>query len=53
MKVKAIKVFRDRDNGLKLRKTGELFEVTEDRATKLASMGLVERATVKTAEKKG
>ena len=40
-KVKALKDFRDRENGLQLRKTGEEFEVSKDRAAILATRGYV------------
>ena len=41
--------FRDRENNLKLRKAGEQFEVSRERADKLAGLDLVEIVT----EKKG
>lgn len=44
--------FRDQENGLKLRKTGEQFEVNQERAEKLARLDLVEIVTEKTTLKK-
>ena len=44
--------FRDRESNLKLRKTGEQFEVSRERADKLAGLDLVEIVTEK-PEKKG
>lgn len=41
MKVKVIVEFRDRTDGLKLRKVGTVLEVSEERANKLSGMGLV------------
>lgn len=43
MMVKTIREFRDRENNLKLRKDGEEFEVSKERAVKLESLGLVTR----------
>ena len=44
--------FRDRESNLKLRKTGEQFEVSRKRSDKLAGLDLVEIVTEK-PEKKG
>lgn len=52
MKVKAKADFRDRENDLRLRQTGEEFEVTRDRAEKLARLGMVEILPDKAAEEK-
>lgn len=46
--------FRDREHELKLRKTGEQFEASRERAEKLAGLDLVEIVTEKKQpEKKG
>lgn len=42
MKVRAVIDFRDRENGLKLRKKGEAFEANERRAKTLLNFGCVE-----------
>lgn len=42
MKVKAVIDFRDRENGLKLREKGAVFDVNEKRAEKLLNFGYVE-----------
>lgn len=42
MKVRAVTDFRDRENGLKLRKKGEAFEANERRAKTLLNFGYVE-----------
>lgn len=52
MTVKVKTNFRDRESNLKLRKTGEQFEVSRERADKLAGLDLVEIVTEK-PEKKG
>lgn len=49
MKVKATIDFKDREHDLKLRKKGEEFDVSEERAKKLSALGYVEQIT----EKKG
>ncbi|WP_411337217.1 hypothetical protein [Ruminococcus gauvreauii] len=55
MKVKVVTKFRDRTADLKLRKPGEIIEVTKDRAEKLKGLELVtdyqepKKATSKTA----
>lgn len=41
MKVKVIADFRDREHNLKLRKEGEVFEVSKERAAKLEGLELV------------
>ncbi|MCD8026034.1 MAG: hypothetical protein LUF33_03655 [Clostridiales bacterium] len=41
MKVKVIKPFNDLQNDFKLRKVGEEFEVSKDRASELESKGFV------------
>lgn len=41
MKVKVLRNFRDQTEDLKLRKPGELLEVTKARAEKLKDLGLV------------
>lgn len=41
MKVKVLTKFRDRTADLKLRKPGEIIEVTKDRAEKLKGLELV------------
>lgn len=57
MKVKVLTKFRDRTADLKLRKPGEIIEVTKDRAEKLKGLELVtdyqepKKATSKTAAK--
>lgn len=54
MKVKVSANFRDRENDLRLRQTGEEFDVKRDRAEKLARLGMVEILPEKvTSEKKG
>lgn len=52
MKVKVLQNFRDRENGLKLRKAGEQFEASKERAEKLAGLDFAEIIPDK-AEKKG
>lgn len=52
MKVKVKANFRDRENELRLRQTGEEFEVKRDRAEKLARLGMVEILPDKVAEEK-
>lgn len=52
LKVRAIRDFKDRTADLKLRKTGEILEVTEERAKKLAGLGLVIMEPEKKEEKK-
>lgn len=42
MKVRAVIDFRDRENGLKLRKKGAAFEANEERARRLLNFGYVE-----------
>lgn len=42
MKVRAVIDFRDRENGLKLRKKGAVFNVNEKRAERLLNFGYVE-----------
>lgn len=42
VEVKVIEEFRDRTAGLKLRKKDEVLTVSEERAQKLAGLGLVE-----------
>lgn len=42
MKVRAVIDFRDRENGLRLRKKGAAFEVSEERAKRLLNFGYVE-----------
>lgn len=55
MKVKVLTKFRDQTAGLKLRKPGDIIEVTKDRAEKLKGLELVtdyqepKKATSKTA----
>lgn len=41
MKVKVIVTFRDRENGMKLRKEGSTMEVSKDRAERLMMFGYV------------
>lgn len=53
MRVKVQADFRDREDDLKLRKSGDQFEANEERAVKLASLGLVEILQEKISEKKG
>lgn len=43
MKVKVVRKFRDKENNLKLRKTGEEFEVNQKRAIELEQLGFVEK----------
>lgn len=43
MIVRVKKEFRDKENGLKLRKTGEEFKVPNERAVELEKLGFVER----------
>lgn len=52
MKVKAKADFRDRENDLRLRKSGEQFNVKNDRAEQLSGLGLVEILPDKVAEEK-
>lgn len=42
MKVKVLREFKDRTEGLKLRKIGEILEVSKERAEKLTGMKLAE-----------
>lgn len=51
MLVKVIHEFKDKENNLKLRKTGEQIVVTKERAKKLCGMGLVQ-IVPKTKQKK-
>ncbi len=44
MKVRAVIDFRDRENGLRLRKKGTVFDVDGKRAEKLLNFGYVEKA---------
>lgn len=54
MKVKVLANFRDRENDLRLRQTGEELEVKRDRAEKLERLGIVEILPEKViVEKKG
>lgn len=50
--IKAKTDFRDIENDSKLRKTGEQFEVSQERAEKLVRLDLVEIVTEKTTLKK-
>ena len=43
MLVSAKREFRDRENGLKLRKVGEEFDVSDSRAIRLEQLGFVSR----------
>lgn len=43
MRVRAVTDFRDRENGLRLRKKGAVFDVDERRAEKLIDLGYAER----------
>lgn len=52
MIIKAKTDFRDIENDSKLRKTGEQFEVSQERAEKLVRLDLVEIVTEKTTLKK-
>lgn len=51
MKVKVLHKFRDRTSDLKLRKAGEILEVTKERGESLIAMGLAE--AVKENRKEG
>lgn len=48
MKVKVTHCFRDREEDLKLREVGEVFETTRSRAKELKSKGFVEEVTEET-----
>lgn len=52
MRVRAVIDFRDRKNGLKLRKKGAVFDVDERRAEKLIGLGYVERVEEDTGAKR-
>lgn len=52
MKVKVKQEFRDRANGLKLRKKDESFEVDDKRGKYLISLGLVEEIKEEATSKK-
>lgn len=52
MRVRAIIGFRDRKNGLRLRKKGAVFDVDEERAEKLLSLGYVARVGEITGSKR-
>lgn len=44
VKIKVIRQFYDKTEGLKLKKAGEELSVSSDRADKLISLGLAEKA---------
>lgn len=53
MKVKAVIDFRDRENGLKLREKGAVFDVNEKRAEKLLNFGYVVKVKESTKPERG
>jgi len=50
--VKVVKDFKDKENELKLRKTGDLFSISPDRADYLIELGFVEIISSKTTKSK-